>query len=64
MKSRGVLLTLVIFRLKRFPEPESGVESVDVARMRKVLTSPVPGRTLPVTFQLPPVSPVFDTGVF
>jgi hypothetical protein len=30
--------------------------------MRSVLIGPVPARTFPDTFQLPPVSPAFDTG--
>ena len=30
--------------------------------MRSVLIGPVPGRTFPDTFQLPAVSPAFDTG--
>ena len=30
--------------------------------MRSVLIGPVPGRTFPDTFQLPPVSPAFGTG--
>src|SRR5438105_2999981 len=58
----GVPLTLVIFRLKRVPEPESGVKSVEKADMRSVLIGPVPGRTFPDTFQLVAVSPAVDTG--
>ena len=30
--------------------------------MRSVLIGPLPGRTFPDTFQLPPVSPAFCTG--
>ena len=58
----GVLLTLVMFRLNRVPEPDSGVKSFEKADMRSVLIGPAPGRTLPDTFQLPAVSPAFDTG--
>ena len=58
----GVLLTLVMFRLKRVPEPESGVKSFEKADMRSVLIGPPPGITLPDTFQLAAVSPVLDTG--
>ena len=57
-----VLLTLVMFRLKRVPEPDSGVKSFEKADMRSVLIGPPPGRTLPDTFQLPAVSPALDTG--
>src|SRR5205085_7849649 len=58
----GVLLTLVILRLNRVPEPESGVESFEKAEMRSVLIGPPPGRTLPDTFQLVAVRPPLDTG--
>src|SRR5450755_376983 len=58
----GVLLTLVMFRLNRIPKPDSGVESFETADMCSVLIGPGPGRTLPDTFQLPPVSPALDTG--
>ena len=58
----GVLLTLVIFRLNRVPEPESGVKSFEKAEMRSVLIGPPPGITFPDTFQLLAVSPVLDTG--
>ena len=37
-----VLLTLVMFRLNRVPEPESGVKSSERAETRKVLTVPGP----------------------
>src|SRR5205085_6535923 len=60
----GVLLTLVRFRLKRVPEPESGMKSFEKAEMRRVLLGPPPGRTLPDTFQLVAVSPVLETGGF
>ena len=63
MLAPGVLLTLVMFRLNRVPEPESGVKSSEKADMRRVLIGPTPGRTLAVTFQLPPVSPAPETGV-
>ena len=43
----GVLLTLVMFRLNRVPEPDSGVKSFEKADMRSVLIGPGPGRTLP-----------------
>ena len=59
----GVLLTLVMFRLNRVPEPESGVESFEKAEMRSVLIGPPPGITLPDTFQLVAVSPAPETGV-
>src|SRR5438552_18021351 len=58
----GVLLTLVMFRLNRVPEPESGVESFEKAEMRRVLIGPPPGRMLPDTFQLLAVSPAAETG--
>src|ERR1044071_10158482 len=58
----GVLLTLVRFRLKRVPEPESGLKSFEKAEMRSVLIGPPPGITLPNTFQLLAVSPAADTG--
>src|SRR5437773_9150644 len=57
-----VLLTLVMFRLNRVPEPESGVKSFEKAEMRRVLIGPPPGRTFPVTFQLPAVSPALEIG--
>ena len=60
----GVLLTLVMFRLKRVPEPESGVKSFEKAEMRRVLIGPPPGITLPDTFQFVAVSPVLETGGF
>src|SRR5437667_5774745 len=59
----GVLLTLVMFRLKRVPEPESGVKSFEKAEMRSVLIGPPPATTFPDTFQLVAVSPAPDTGV-
>src|SRR5438876_1814865 len=59
----GVLLTLVMFRLKRVPEPESGVKSFEKAEMRSVLIGPPPGIMFPDTFQLLAVSPAPDTGV-
>jgi hypothetical protein len=60
----GVLLTLIMFRLNRVPEPESGVKSFEKADMRKVLIGPPPGITLPETFQLLAVSPLLATGGF
>src|SRR5204863_905437 len=60
----GVLLTLVMFRLNRVPEPESGVKSFEKAEMRSVLVVPGPLlRTLPETFQLLAVSPALEIGV-
>jgi hypothetical protein len=58
-----------MFRLNRVPEPDSGVTpSFEKAPMRRILrvpgVGPGPGRTLPETFQLPPVSPAPDTGGF
>ena len=64
MLAPGVLLTLVMFRLKRAPAPESGVKSFEKAEMRSVLIGPPPGITFPDTFQLLAVSPVLDTGGF
>ena len=40
------------------------MKSLEKADTRNVLIGPGPGRTLPVTFQLPEVSPVFTTGGF
>src|SRR5450432_3638684 len=57
-----VLLTRVMFRWNRVPEPESGVKSFEKAEMRSVLIGPPPGRTLPDTFQLLPVSPAPEIG--
>ena len=57
-----MLLTLVMFRLNRVPEPESGVKSFEKADTRRVFIVPAP-RTLPVTFQLRAVSPAPETGV-
>ena len=39
----GVLLTRVMFKLNRVPEPESGVKSFEKAEMRRVLIGPPPG---------------------
>jgi len=58
----GVLLTLVIFRLNRVPEPDSGVKSLEKAAMRSVLIVPGPVlRMLEETFQLTAVSPAACT---
>ena len=62
MLAPGVLLTLVMFKLNRIPEPESGVKSFEKAETRSVLIGPTPSRMFPVTFQLPPVSPAPDAG--
>src|SRR5213595_2529860 len=59
----GVVLTLVMFRLNRVPEPASGVKSFEKADMRSVLIVPGPElRTLPETFQFVAVRPALDTG--
>jgi len=59
----GVLLTLVMFRLNKVPEPDNGVKSFEKAEMRSVLVVPGPVlRTLPDTFQLLAVSPALETG--
>ena len=63
MLAPGALVTRVRFKLKRVPEPESGVKSFEKAETRSVLIVPLP-RTLPETFQLVPVSPAADTGGF
>ena len=63
MLAPGVLLTLVMFRLKRVPAPESGTKSFEKAEMRRVLIGLPPGRTFPDTFQLLAVSPALETGV-
>ena len=60
----SVLLTRVMFRFSRTPEPDNAVESFEEAEICKVRIGPGPGRTLPVTFQFPPVSPAFETGGF
>ena len=52
----GVLLTRSILRVNNVPDPFSGVKSFEKADMRRVLI-PEPGRMLPETFQLTPVSP-------
>ena len=57
----GVLLTLVMFRVNKVPEPESGVKSFEKAETRRVLIVPVP-RTLATTLQFVAVSPEPDTG--
>ena len=60
----GVLLTRVIFRVNRVPEPDSGVKSFEKADIRSVLVVPGPElRTLPETFQLLAVNPELETGV-
>ena len=58
----GVLLTLIIFRLNRIPEPDIGMKSLAKAEIRNVLIGPAPGKTFPDTFQLPAVIPALDTG--
>src|SRR6266853_5936646 len=61
----GVLLTLVMFRMNRVPEPDSGVKSFEKADMRSVLVVPGPElRTFPETFQLLAVSPALEIGGF
>ena len=48
------------------PLPLRGMKSFEKAEMRIILSvpgvGPGPGRTLPVTSQLPPVTPAFCTG--
>ena len=56
------MLTLVILSSNSVPDPESAVKSFEKADMRSVLIGPVPSRTFPDTFQLPPVIPAFRTG--
>src|SRR5207237_10419142 len=58
-----VVLTLVMFRLNRVPEPASGVKSFEKADMRSVLIGPPPGRMFPDTFQLLTESPALERGV-
>ena len=58
----GVLLTLSILRVNNVPDPFRGVKSFEKADMRRVLIGPPPGRMLPETFQLTPVSPAPATG--
>ena len=58
----GVLLTLVMFRLNRVPEPDSGVKSFEKPAIRSVLIVPGPVlRMLEETFQLTAVSPAACT---
>ena len=64
MLAPGVLLTLVMFRLNRVPEPVSGVKSFEKADIRRVLIGPPPGRMFPDTFQLLTESPALETGGF
>ena len=59
-----VLLTRVMFKLKRTPEPESAVKSLENAEIRNVRIGPEPGITLPDTFQLLAVKPAGETGGF
>jgi hypothetical protein len=60
----GVVLTLVMFRVKSVPVPDNGVDpSLEKAEMRSVFTVPGPlFSTLPETFQLFAVSPAGATG--
>ena len=59
----GVPLTRVIFKLNNVPEPERGVNpSLEKAEIRTVLIAPLPGMTLPETFQLFEVRPAGETG--
>ena len=55
----AALLTLVMRNSNSVPDPFSGAKSFEKANMRSVLIGPVPGRTFPATFQLPPVTPAF-----
>src|ERR1043165_1461134 len=59
----AVLLTLVRFRLKRVPEPESGVKSFEKAEIRNVRIGPPPGSTAADTFQLVAVRPAPETAL-
>src|SRR2546421_7497209 len=56
------LLTLVKFKLKSVPDPDSGVDVVENAEIRSVLIVPAP-RMLPLTFQFDAVNPAGDAGV-
>ena len=58
----AALLTRVILSSNSVPDPFSVAKSVEKADMRSVLIGPVPGRTFPDTFQLPPVIPALCTG--
>jgi len=60
----GVLLTLVMFKLNKVPEPESGVKSFENAEIRRVLIGPPPGIIFAETFQLLDVRPAGETGGF
>ena len=58
----GVPPTRSILRLKRVPDPLSGVKSSEKAEKRNVLIGPGPGRMFAETFQFPtPVSPAACT---
>ena len=58
----GVLLTLVKFKLKSVPEPDSEVLLVELADNFNVFIVPAP-RTLDDTFQLEAVNPAPEAGV-
>src|SRR5437667_2606418 len=57
-----VLLTLVKFKLKSVPDPDSGVDVFENAEMRSVFTVPAP-RMFALTFQFVAVNPAGDAGV-
>src|ERR1044072_1398133 len=56
------LLTRVTLSSNKVPSPTNGAKSVENADIRSVRTGPVPGKTLPETFQFPLVRPAFRTG--
>jgi len=58
----GVLPTRSILSSKSVPDPDIPAKSFEKAESRSVLIAPDPGRMLPETFQLPPVSPAFCAG--
>ena len=63
MLAPGVLLTRVICRLNNVPAPDNPVvPSLEVADMRRVRMGPPPGRTFPITLQVPAVIPAAATG--
>jgi hypothetical protein len=56
----NTLLTRIMFRLNKVPDPDNGVASLEEAVIRNVRVGPPPARTVPVTVQLPPVRPAFE----
>ena len=57
----GVLLTLIIFKLNRAPEPESGTKLFWNPETRRVLIGPAPS-TFAFRFQSGEVNAVAETG--